>query len=86
MNIKHELIHPKIAERISGMIKDEIRNLFETENFDLNEIAQTTAISALSEIQQVIQDDDKYDDFEAVERIVCIFEKYNISAGTRHDF
>ena len=25
-------------------------------------------------------------DFDVVEEIVCIFEKYNIDAGGRHDF
>lgn len=39
----------------------------------------------LDEIVKVIRNDD-IDDFFAVEEIVCIFEKYGISAGTRHDF
>lgn len=26
------------------------------------------------------------DDFDVVEKIVCIFEKYNIDAGGRHNF
>ena len=49
------------------------------------EIAQTTAINALSEIYQVLHEDIE-NDFEIVEKIVCIFEKYQISSGTTHDF
>ena len=39
----------------------------------------------LSEIQKVIQNE-SYSDFDAIEEIVCIFEKYNIDSGFRHDF
>ena len=39
----------------------------------------------IAEIQEVITDE-KYSDFDAIEAIVCIFEKYNIDAGNRHDF
>ena len=42
-------------------------------------------LTALSEIRCVIQND-TLSDFETVERIICIFEKYNINAGVRHDF
>ena len=52
---------------------------------DINEIAQTTAINALSEIYQVLHENIE-NDFEIVEKIVCIFEKYQISSGTTHDF
>ena len=48
-------------------------------------IADTTAIRILSEIQAVLQDDDKTD-FDVVDEIICIFEKYHICTGTRHDF
>ena len=52
---------------------------------DVNEIAQTTAIKALSEISDVLHEDLE-NDFEIVEKIVCIFEKYKLSAGGTHDF
>lgn len=57
------------------------------EDIDINadKIADTTAINALSEIRNVIENND-ISDFDAVEQIVCIFEKYKISAGVRHDF
>ena len=39
----------------------------------------------LSEIQKVIKNE-AYSDFEAIEEIVCIFEKYDIDFGNCHDF
>lgn len=54
-------------------------------DIDADEIADTTAIKALSEIQQVLYADE-LDDFEMVEEIVLIFEKYNLDAGSCHDF
>lgn len=77
MNIKLELISKTVAELV-------VKRLDMLE-IDVSKIADTAAISALSEIQKVIQAD-KISDFEAVERIVCILEKYNISADARHDF
>ncbi|HAL63799.1 MAG TPA: hypothetical protein DCO93_05085 [Clostridiales bacterium] len=50
-----------------------------------DEIADTTAIQALSEIKEIIHDEKK-EDFDVVEEIVCVFEKYNIDIGGRHDF
>ena len=81
MSIMLELIY----KELSGTMNDALRQVLRDTKLDFNEIAQTKAISALSEIQEVIQNDE-YDDFEVVERIVCIFEKYKISAGVRHDF
>ena len=81
MSIMLELIY----KELSGTMNVALRQVLRDTKLDFNEIAQTKAISALSEIQEVIQNDE-YDDFEVVERIVCIFEKYKISAGVRHDF
>ncbi len=77
MNIKLELL----SNSISDTVVQSLRNI----SIDADKIADTTAINALSEIQKVIQNDD-ISDFDAVEEIVCIFEKYKISAGARHDF
>ena len=71
-----------IRERIKMYAESDGLNKF---NIDVNEIVDSTAIKALSEIQNVIQND-KISDFDAIEKIVNIFEKYNISAGSRHDF
>ena len=77
MNIKLELLKNEISEFVTNRL-DEI-------DIDADSIADTVAINALSEIRDVIQNDE-LSDFDAVEQIVCIFEKYNISAGVRHDF
>ncbi len=77
MNIKVELLRNYISDFINSKLED-----FE---IDASQIADTTAIQILSEIQRVIKDE-CYSDFETVEQIVCIFDKYNIDSGFRHDF
>ena len=77
MNIKVELLKNHIADFIQNKIED-----FE---IDASQIADTTAIQMLSEIQKVIKNE-AYSDFEAIEEIVCIFEKYDIDFGNCHDF
>ena len=77
MNIKLELLRRSISDIVRFRLED-----FE---LDATQIADTTAIQMLDEIQKVIKDE-TCSDFDAVEKIVCIFEKYNIDAGVRHDF
>ena len=77
MNIKIELLKSYISDVINSNIKDF--------DIDASQIADTTAIKMLFEIQKVIKNEE-YSDFDAIERIVCIFEKYNIDFGFRHDF
>lgn len=77
MNVKVELLKNYISDFINNQIED-----FE---IDSSQIADTTAIQMLSEIQKIIKNE-SYSDFEAIEEIVCIFEKYNIDFGSCHDF
>ena len=77
MNIKVELLKNYITDFIKFKIEDF--------DIDASQIADTTAIQILSKIQNVIKSED-YSDFEAIEEIVCIFEKYSIDYGFRHDF
>ena len=77
MNIKTELLRNSLAEFVKSEMED-----FE---IDSSQIADTTATQMLSEIQTVIKNE-SYSDFDVVEKIVCIFEKYNIDSGSRHDF
>ena len=70
------------------LLKDAVIDVI-TENIDFlgidpDDIVDTKATKMLGEIQQVLVN--KENDFEIVEDIVCIFEKYNVSAGTCHDF
>ncbi|MBQ3053291.1 MAG: hypothetical protein IJC89_00105 [Clostridia bacterium] len=77
MNIKLELLKGYISDFICTNL----------ENFEINPdfIADTVAINALSEIQKIIKNDE-LSDFETVERIVCIFEKYKLDFGSQHNF
>ena len=77
MNVMVELLKSYISDFINDKIDD-----FE---IDASRIADSTATQMLSEIQKIIKDEN-YSDFEVVEEIVCIFEKYNIDFGYRHDF
>lgn len=77
MNIKLELLKKHIA--------DYVVNNLEIFEIDASEVADTVAIAMLSEIQNVLRNEN-YSDFEAVEEIVCIFEKYKIDCGSCHDF
>ena len=77
MFIKKELLKTGIAEFITKKLDS-----FE---IDENKIADTIAIRMLDEIRNVIASEN-YSDFEAIEEIVCIFEKYNVDCGFRHDF
>ena len=86
MKLKYESFANAVSDTIREKIKmyagfDELSRL----DIDVNEIADSTAIKALLEIQNVIQNDE-ISDFDVIEEIVHIFEKYDISAGSRHDF
>ena len=76
MNIKLELLKNSIFDLVG-------ERLYDLE-IDASKIADTTAINALSEIKEIINSD--MSDFDAVEKIVCVFEKYKIDIGGRHDF
>lgn len=77
MDIKLELLSNAISELVMQRL--------DTINIDADKIADTVAITMLSEIQKIIQDDD-VSDFDAIEKIVVLFEKYGVDAGIRHDF
>lgn len=77
VKIKTELLKKYISDYINNSIRD-----FE---IDADEITDTIAIRMLVEIQHIIKND-AYSDFEASEKIMRVFEKYNIDFGSRHDF
>lgn len=76
MNIKLDLLKGSIHEIIDSRLADITVNA--------DEIADTAAIKVLSEIQNILASD--IDDFEIVEKIVCVFEKYHLDFGGCHDF
>lgn len=77
MNIKTELLKEHITSYINSRIED----------FEINadKITDSTAITILGEIQNVLKND-KYNDFDAVEEIVCILQAHGLNCGSRHDF
>ena len=77
MKIKVELLKTHISDFINSRSED-----FE---IDADDIANTVAIKILAEIQEIIKND-SYSDFERIEEIVCVFEKYKIDFGNCHDF
>ena len=77
MKIKVELLKTHISDFINSRIED-----FE---IDADDIANTVAIKILAEIREIIKND-SYSDFERIEEIVCVFEKYKIDFGNCHDF
>lgn len=86
MKSKLELNLELCADGIRECIKGQIGTIFT--DLDLDKIADTKAIQVLYEIREVLlnYDIEKTDDFETVEQIVQIFEKYGISTGSCHDF
>lgn len=72
-------------EVLKGYITDFINNQLEDFEIDADKIADSVAINMLTEIQKIIKSE-SYSDFEAIEKIVCVFEKYGIDYGSRHDF
>ena len=72
-------------ELLKNYISDFINNNLEDFEIDASQIADTLAINMLREIQSIITDEE-CSDFEAIEKIVCLFENNNIDFGFRHDF
>ena len=81
MNLKLELLQ--------GALCDAVRNSLNyaeiSGEINADEIADTTAIKALSEIQEILKAEEKTD-FEMVDEIVDVFGKYNLDFGGCHDF
>ncbi len=77
MSIKVRLLNDAILEKLMLHIED-----FE---IDADEIADSVATYLLDEIQKIIKDDNN-NDFDIVEKIVCLFESYHIDCGGCHDF
>ncbi len=70
----------------AGAVSDAINSAIRYIHINTDDVINSVALTALNEIQCVIRNTEVEDDFDVVEEIVCIFEKYNINAGGRHDF
>ena len=69
------------TDSLADFIKEELT----FKKFNAKKAVNTKAVRILQEIQDVLAND-SMSDFDVVEEIVCIFEKYHISAEGRHDF
>ncbi len=83
MSIKVELLKNELCD----LIFEKIGEI----SIDANKIIDTKATMMLEEIQSVLigkgtDFNNENLDFEIVEEIVCIFEKYGVDAGVCHDF
>ena len=72
-------------ELLKNHICDYIHSNLENLEIDVEKIADTVAIAMLQEIQSIVRDEAN-SDFDAMEKIVCVFEKNGIDFGSRHDF
>ncbi len=95
MGIKKELL----TEAVIDTLKENLDRYLE---LDESQLVDTIAIQVVSEIQKVLKEDyfdydpqkeydeetakNKNTDFDIVEKIVRIFETYNLDAGNCHDF
>lgn len=70
MRTKRELWKTYFAKLIDGQFGDILLEAYQAIDFVAVKIIQN----------------EKYSDFEAIEAIVCVFEKYGIDFGGRHDF
>ena len=77
MNIKLELL----KNHICGIIKSQLTDF----EIDPDEIADSTAIKALTEIQAILFNEE-YSDFEIVDEIVEVFIRYGLDFGYQHEY
>lgn len=73
----NDLMAPAIGRKV-------LEYLEEDGKIPYQELLLENTLHCLSEVQEVLQSNKE--DFEVVEEIVVIFQKYNISVGGRHDF
>ena len=73
-------------ELLSWAISDAIQSAIKYIHIETNDAMNTVALVVLQEIQLILKNQDIEDDFDVVEEIVRVFEKYHLSAGFRHDF
>lgn len=77
MDVEAELLKSSFCNRLVELIKD-----FPYDSLD--EVS-ATAIKMIKEIQAVLVNDE-YNDYDVVEAIVEIFEKYDVDSGARNDY
>ncbi len=79
-DFKKDLRLDLMADSLAQMIGSYLRY----STFDVNTLINSTAVQVLTEIHEVLEQPD-LPDFEAVDMIVCIFNKYNLDSGRIHE-
>jgi len=72
-------------ELLSKIISEAIINCPDFTDINFNLEAEKSSLLALSEIQKIVKNDE-LSDYDAIEEIIDIFEKYNLDSGNRHDW
>ena len=74
---------------VKELLLDEFENSSPIDDFlskvNVTELIQSKAVRYLTEIQEILKNE-RLSDFGAIEDIVCVFKKYGLDAGIRHDF
>ena len=71
---------------LSYILQEELKNAIENMDADIKDKMKILAIGILAEIQAVLERHYELSDFQIVEEIVCIMERYKIDCGACHDF
>lgn len=84
----YKLFNPEfcrdIAEKELGKVM--LKNI-KSADYDFSDIVITTSVKALNEIYNIINEQDCYsNDFDIIEAILKVFEKYGMNTGSCHDF
>lgn len=70
---------------VRALEKEQIAVTFTNASWNAGKVGEMLALQALSEIRDVLNDDD-LSDFDCVEKIVVILEAFGSNGGARHDF
>ena len=82
-------MHTLLEELLLAAVRDgDVRVNVSFEAEDLVKIVNGKCYEILCEIQQIISDSsiDDPECFKRVEKLVCLFEREGLGAGSRHDF
>ncbi len=86
MEVPKELLNQYLVKYLN----DNIAHFTDKLDLDISSIVQSCAVQALEEIRAAIRrNDDFYDnagDFNTIEEILQIFDKYGLHSGACHDF
>ncbi len=76
-----ELAFSIIAEEIARILKENIMDI----KLDAQKVLEIESFKIVKEIHNILTNN-SHSDFEMIEEIVCVFEKYGIECGGCHDF